>query len=347
MDHVDQTIINAVLRRAETLCPGSLALLGVYGSAATGDRHEKSDLDLLVLVDDERGWALADGFLLDDTAVGYDIYCTSWEMLEADARCEHAHLSKLLDSVIVYRRDEGAQRRLDALRERATETLASDQRFGKAENALNEAKKKFAEACLTDSLPETRRNAGAAVLFVEDALMLYNGRYFRKGTKRALEELRALELPFCIEAMVMNVIGAETVEGVRKALAALLAAARGYLKAPKQTKRPSAEELRGTYEEMYSNWRNKMAEAAERGDAYSSFMALLSFREMLRELASETGTKDIELMDRFDPNDLQKNARVFEEALNEYLAEYERAGLQPKHFANAEEFAREYCKAPE
>lgn len=50
----------------------------------------------------------------------------------------------------------------------------------------------------------------------------------------------------------------------------------GYLQVPKKKECPSAENLRGTYEEMYSNWKNKMAEAAGRDDVYSSFMNLLS-----------------------------------------------------------------------
>ena len=93
-----QKIIDAIIRKAEKVCPDSLALIGLYGSAATGDMHEKSDLDLLILIQDDRGRQLADGFILTDTGIGYDMYCTTWEMLEADAECGHAHLAKLLDS---------------------------------------------------------------------------------------------------------------------------------------------------------------------------------------------------------------------------------------------------------
>ena len=43
------------------MCPDSLALIGVYGSVATGDEHEKSDLDLMILINDENGCVLAEG----------------------------------------------------------------------------------------------------------------------------------------------------------------------------------------------------------------------------------------------------------------------------------------------
>ena len=87
----------------------------------------------------------------------------------------------------------------------------------------------------------------------------------------------------------------------------------GYLQVPKKKESSSAENLRGTYEEMYSNWKNKMAEAAGRDDVYSSFMNLLSLQYMFHGIA-------------------------------EYLAEYEKVGICPKHFENMTEFAEDYNK---
>lgn len=41
---MNQKIIDAVIRKAEKACPDSLALIGIYGSVATGDNYAKSDL---------------------------------------------------------------------------------------------------------------------------------------------------------------------------------------------------------------------------------------------------------------------------------------------------------------
>ena len=131
MNDINKTIIDAVIKKADALCSDSLALIGVYGSVATRDEHEKSDLDLMILINDENGWVLADGFILDDIGVGYDIYCTSWDMLEGDAQCSHAHLSKLFDSRIVYCKDKGALKKLDEMKRKAAEILASDKRYDK------------------------------------------------------------------------------------------------------------------------------------------------------------------------------------------------------------------------
>ncbi len=94
-------------------------------------------------------------------------------------------------------------------------------------------------------------------MFIEDAVMLYNGQYFRKGTKRALDELKQLYLPFNIEIIITDIIRAETVEKIRFRLTELLVLINEYLKVPKQKELPTATNLRGTYEEMYSNWKTK------------------------------------------------------------------------------------------
>ncbi len=46
----NRKIIDAVISKANAVCPGSLALIGINGSFMTGDYYEKSDLDLLILI---------------------------------------------------------------------------------------------------------------------------------------------------------------------------------------------------------------------------------------------------------------------------------------------------------
>ena len=81
MNEMNEKMLDAIIKKAEALCPDSLALIGVYGSVITGDEYEKSDLDLMILINDENGQVLADGFIIDDVGIGYDLYCTNWDML--------------------------------------------------------------------------------------------------------------------------------------------------------------------------------------------------------------------------------------------------------------------------
>lgn len=57
------------MTKAKKVCPDSLALIGIYGSVATGDAYEKSDLDLLILIENNEGWQLGTGFILDDSNI--------------------------------------------------------------------------------------------------------------------------------------------------------------------------------------------------------------------------------------------------------------------------------------
>ena len=41
MNMINKKIIDAVIAKAEKVCPDSLVLIGVYGSVATGDCYEK------------------------------------------------------------------------------------------------------------------------------------------------------------------------------------------------------------------------------------------------------------------------------------------------------------------
>ena len=338
MNEMNEKVIDAIIKQAEALCPDSLALIGVYGSVITGDEYEKSDLDLMILINDEKGQVLADGFIIDDADIGYDLYCTNWDMLENDAQCGHAHLSKLFDTVIVYCKDKSALKRLDEIRRKAAELLASDQRYEKADQAYGDAKKMLAEAYLAQSLSKARSCAGAAIEFIENAVMLYNGQYFRKGTKRALDELKQLVLSFDLETRILAVIQAETVEKIRAELTEVFVLADEYLQVPKKKVLPSAENLRGTYEEMYSNWKNKMTEAAGGDDVYSSFMNLLSLQWMFYEIAEYITVDGFEIMDKFSPKNLEGNVDVFDQALNKYHAEYEKVGICPRHFESMTEF---------
>ena len=342
MNQVNQKIIDAIIAKAERVCPDSLLLIGLYGSAATGDVHPKSDLDLLILVGDEKGRQLADGFILEDSGIGYDIYCTGWEMLEGDARCSHAHLSRLLDCKIVYIKDPAALTRLKALQDKARALLASDQRKENARAAMAMAKAVYADAFLAESLSKVRTCAGAAIHYLLDALMLHHGQYFRLGVKRTFEELSPLSLPFDLEAMVLSVIRGETAEDICTGLTVLMRCVRDHLNDPMPKEQPSEANLKGTYEEMFSNWRNKMGEAAQRGDLYSSFMNLVSFQFMLDEISDGADIPELDAMANFDPRDLHKNEEAFDAILAQYREEYRKIGLEPKVLPNADAFLAQY-----
>ena len=44
LEERNRKIVDAIINKAEIVCPGALALIGIYGSFMTGEYNEKSDL---------------------------------------------------------------------------------------------------------------------------------------------------------------------------------------------------------------------------------------------------------------------------------------------------------------
>lgn len=94
LEERNQKVIEAVIKKANTACPGALALIGINGSFMTGDYYEKSDLDLLIVIHDDRGWQLGCTFIQDDLQIGHDIYCVTWHDSPAPPRTDSLPLMK-------------------------------------------------------------------------------------------------------------------------------------------------------------------------------------------------------------------------------------------------------------
>ena len=354
LENRNNRIIAAVLEKEKTVCPGAVALIGIYGSFQTGDIHPLSDLDLLILINDDRGWKLGTTFIQDDLGVGHDIYCTNWESLRQDACTAHPHISKLMDSRIVYCADEKYRTELERLRDQVRKTLSEpfgEEDYRKAENELKEARCCYAEAMTADGLNAVRRSAGGMIYFAENAVALLNKTYFRRGVRRRYEELNAMERrPENLCGMIEDILTATTVAGAKEKLSLLMKEMTACFQKAKQSlpaeKRPAGPEtLSGTYEEMFSNWHGKMILAAENGDHHLAFMSLESLNEMMADIRSEADIGYYDVLSVYDPGDLTKTAERFETLLDAYLTEYDRAGVKVNRFESVDAFCSAYLNS--
>ena len=349
----NQKIIDAVVEKANRVCPGALAMIGIYGSFMTGDIHEKSDLDLLILINNDAGYALSAGFIQNDLGVGHDIYCTTWDRLESDAKFEHPHISKLMNSEIVYCPDPADLERLENLRHSVRDRMAeplSAKDFERAAHLLAEAEQHYARAMCADALTDIRKEAANFLYYLPDALMLLNKRYYRRGTRRLYDELTIPDKrPAQLCERMDAVVSADTADGVKSALTSLLCETEAVFEAVKKEispkkEAPSTDNLAGTYEEMFSNWRNKMFLAAETGNRMMSFTTLGSLQAMLDEIADGVDIGHYDALSGYDPDDLWKTAEFFDRTIDAYLAEYRKIGLDVKRYADIDEFVKDYLK---
>ena len=343
MNSVNQKIVDAIIAKSEKVCPDSLALIGVYGSVATGDEYEKSDLDLLILIQDDEGWKLGTGFILNDSGVGYDIYCTNWEGLRFDAECHHAQISKLMDSKIVYIKSQEAYSEFCKLREQAKAFLESEERFRRVSELIEKAKISYANSHLHETLGQVRLDAYAAMLFLLNAIMLHHGVYFKRGVKRTFEELSKLPVEEEFSNNMRKISASKDVGELRMLLKNLVLYAESHVRQENEKAEPS-ECISGTYEEMYSNWRNKVEEAAVNNDVFSSFMNMCSLNCMFSDISSEVNIGTCNIMEEYNPDCLEDNIRIYDECLEKYEEIYKKAGVTVKRFSDIDEFVADYLK---
>ena len=341
MNIVNQKIIQAVIDKANKICPYPLALIGIYGSADTEDEYDRSDLDLLILIENDEGWKLGTGFILDDRKVGYDIYCTTRSGLRYDAECHHAHLSKLMDSQIVYVKDQDAYDELMSLRAQVRQFLSSEERFQRVCELVDKAKMAYANACLREGPGQIRMEAYGVISYLSDAVMLYHGQYFTRGVKRTFEELAALPIDDAFVQLIQKAVVCKDISQLRDLLKQLILYTETHIQKERPKARPSGS-LSGTYEEMYSNWRNKVEEAAKNADAFASFMNMCGFQLMLSEIAEEVDIGPFPVMDEYDPESLEENVIVFDKYLQKYEQVYMRAGINVRRYSDVDEFVSDY-----
>lgn len=328
----NQKLINAIIAKADQDCPGALAMIGIYGSFLTGDIHEKSDLDLMILINDDRGYTLARTFIQEDLCVGHDLYCTTWEMLENDAKFIHPNIAKLMDSKIVYCSEERHRIRLEKL---CNQAMAVDTRQA-AEKVFAEAERSFGKAMLAEDITTIRFWGGMMIHQVCGAVALLNNRYFRFGTRRVFEEIENMEQkPENLRDLVDVFISAEFASDLKTGLSNLLRTVSTLF----ESALPSPEVIPGTYEEMFSNWRNKMYLAAKTNDRYLSFDSMFGLDSMLRELGFPQ-----DVLDKFDPHNLTNTAKAYDEIIENYRKEYERAGIPVQSYPDVDAFIEDYLK---
>jgi len=347
--HKNESLINMVIERAKRDFPDDIAIIGLTGSFSTGDFHEKSDLDLIIINNTARGWEISFCFILGD--VGYDIYCTPWETrIQDEANLESPMVSHLVDLKILYCAKPEYMDKFNAYKKRALDELAKP--IGKpcldrAKRDIDRAKREYANAMLSEQTGAIRNAAGAVLHHTLNAVVSLNNTYIKRGAKRYLEELRQYKyLPDNFERDYMSVIDGETSDDLRQGALALLRGADKLYHEMYEGLVPKAEtsyeNLRGTYEELWCNCRNKVIASADANDKSYAFHAALSAQDFLDEMTESIGTPKFDLMRHFDSDNLPSFKNAFLHIMDEYLAEYDRAGRKVERFNTFEQLYERY-----
>ncbi len=340
-------IIEAIKARAERVCPGALDLIAVTGSFASGDYHEKSDLDLLIVISDDRGYALSHCFITDD--IGYDLYCHTWERLETAADYQSPYVSKLLDAEIVYCRDSDVRSRFSAIAQRLETHLASPLTEDDLIAAMAEvklAKEAYFDlaACEGNGF---KKHLLAIYYHLECAVYLCNHALVRHGVAGICRELSEIsDLPTDFLTLHASLLTEPDYALVLSGARLMTRNTAQWVESRKASvscrAKPNADNLRGTLEELWSNYRGKLFRAEKTGDDYLAQMTLASAGLFFAEVAEAV---DIAVPPPFSDaayRDPCAAKAAFEEALGQYADNYRAVGLPVCRYADISAFENAY-----
>lgn len=348
LDERNNRIIKTIIKKAENICPGSVDLIGIAGSFHSGDIHEKSDLDLCIVINNDSAWRIASCFILENVA--FDIYCTPWSVLEHMAEYDNPYITKLLELDIIYCNDDNHMKKYMELRSNVTYKLNqeySNEDNEKAKKYVDEASKEYANIMLSNDYGECRYATAGMLYYIEFAIYLYNKTYIKRGIKRIPEEISKMEyLPLDFKDLYWKLIKAESVEKTREISTKLMRAVKDFVMQMKEKvsskKDISEADINGTYEEIYSNWKNKMYHAADIDDAYLSLMTAASCQQFYDDMYSSYNIGRIDLMKNITPNNLKSSAEAFDNAMEEYKKNYDKLNTKIKCYKDLDEFERMY-----
>ena len=343
-------LIDMVVERAKRDFPDDIALIGLTGSFSTNDFHEKSDLDLIIVNNTERGWEISDGFIFDD--VGFDIYCTPWDNLEKKSELDCVGVSSLTELQILYCAKPEHLKRFNALREKALKKLSegiSAECIKRADKHIKLAKQDYADTLLSCDIGTVRYASSGVLYNVVNGIVSLNNTCIKRGIKRYLQELLTYNhLPENFENLYMSLVDAKSVDDIRKASGLLLYAVislreklhQEFVEKPV----PTYDNLDGWYEECWSNNRNKLINStAEKNKSYA-FLAAAGAQNYFDEMTERLGTKKYDLMQYFDSDNLEKTLEAFMSVMEDYLNEYKKVGRDVERYETFEELYDAYMK---
>ncbi len=355
----NKELIDIVLEKEARTSPHSIDLLGIVGSYQTGDFHEKSDLDLCIISDDSHAKKLATCFILKD--IGYDFYITPWNRLVQMSEYSDPFIAKLFELTPMYIKNEKVWQQYLGLRTHAERKLRNtDENKEKAISAARDGFLLMQKIQTVNTRGEMFRLLHRLTEKIEYCLYFFNNTYIKRGVRRIPEEIAAMSAkPEGFTELYASLFREGSIPKLTTTLqvmldqfAEFLNISSAVLTLNKQStttninprKSISAEQLKGTYEEIYSNWRNKMFFAVSTNDYYLSFKTMASCQTFYDEMASGYDVPPIELLSNYDAHNLKNNASQFDIALDRWEANYVRLNVDIKRFQTVDSFRSYYLE---
>jgi hypothetical protein len=202
---------------------------------------------------------------------------------------------------------------------------------------------------LSDDTGAVRYASCGVVYYLINALVRMNNTYIKRGIKRYREQILLYKyLPDNFDEMYMSAIEAKTIAEIRNTSHEMLKCVVQLYEEMRENfvekTTPTPDNIWGTYEELWSNCRNKVILSCDLGDKSYAYHAAMGAQHYLDEMTEMVGTKKFNLMQYFDAESLQTFKEVFLRAMDEYLDEYNKIGLNVRKYHTFEELYESFMK---
>lgn len=331
----NKEIITEVKREIDKKCPKSVDMIAVTGSFANGNFYEKSDLDLLILKNDNKADDISTCFIMDD--IGYDIYTRSWSDLEETSKYKTPYVSKLKNLDIVYSKDSSVSERYKELQQELEKNM-NDENVIKENisNSFAKAITNYGDILNTDSLESSYKSMGKFMIAAENIIYFMNNTYVKNGVKNIPEEIKQMKnLPKGFLENYLKLPNASTTTEIIEYTSYIFDSIKTYMennnieirfeedKEPEDKQELTFDSIKGSYEELYSNYFNKIIHSSETNNKYSSFRTMVDAQSFLDEYVDKFDMPSIDLVGSYNPDSLVDNSKSFGKVLDQWKDLYD------------------------
>ena len=217
----------------------------------------------------------------------------------------------------------------------------------KSRKYLDEATLSYGKMMLEEEIGPVRQLSGNIIHHLTNTVCFLNHNYFKLGVKHQLEEMLVMKhVPKLFEQCFNDAMYANSVPNIKETTIKLIKTVKEmYDEIAEEVLGkilPTKDNLKGTYEEIWSNWKNKIQYAAEHKDILLAFSSGVSCQNFYDEMHRERGTVSINLMKHFQPNNLDSFAIAFDEAMQLYKEEYDKLQMQVLTYDYIDAFRKDY-----
>lgn len=330
-------IIEIVVDAIRKYCPLEVDLIGIGGSFCTGDFYEKSDLDLVIIGSNEAAKVLNKCFILNN--VGFDVYVQDWSRFVSMAEYNSPYVTKLIDLDIKYVKNDNVKDRYlelsNRLKENMNDTDSIKAKIGMKYEVCRSYYKKLINS---NDKSDILMNYGMLIRTVEFIIYMINKEYVKGSTRNIPDEINKLSImPSNFLKAYNSILDFDNMEHIKIIAFGLISSLEAYIRysnisfkedyelPENEIKKDviTSDLLTGTYEEIYSNWYNKMKYAVSNNHKYLSFATMVSCQEFYNEMADSYDIPRIDLIGNYDNDNLQNNVIAFEKAMNEWKKLYD------------------------